>query len=274
MKAVRRPTTLRRAFTLVEAMLAVAILSLVVAAIYSSWTAILRASKAGLDAAAQAQRSRIALQTLEDALTLAQISAINADYYAFVAQGGEEALLSFVARLPSSFPRSGRFGDLAMRRVIFRVEPGPENDRVLTLRQHPLVRQLDQDEENHPLILARSVRALDLAFWDLRTGDWLEEWTFTNRLPPLVRLTLRLTRPGSQLAQEERLITRVVAIPTRGIPPHFQMPRTGGPVPGTPGTPGTPGPAPGVPPRPGQPPVIPAPTPVVPGPNPGVAPPP
>lgn len=249
-------------FTLVEAMLAVAILSLVVAAIYSSWTAILRASKVGLEAAAQAQRARIALQTLEDALTMAQLSVVNAEYYGFVAQGGEEALLSFVARLPPSFPRSGRFGDLTVRRLIFRVEPGPDNDRVLTLRQHPLVRELDEDEENHPLILARQVKRLELAFWDLRAGDWVEEWTLTNQLPPLVRVTLRMEPPGTQRTGEERVVTRIVAVPSRGVPPQFQVPRVGGPVPGTPGTPG-------VPPGPGQPPVIPAPTPVVPGPAPG-----
>ncbi len=251
-----------RAFTLVEAMLAVAILSLVVAAIYSSWTAILRASKVGLEAAAQAQRSRIALQTLEEALTMAQLSVVNAEYYGFVAQGGEEALLSFVARLPPSFPRSGRFGDLSVRRVIFRVEPGPDNDRVLTLRQHPLVRDLDEDEENHPLILARQVRSLELAFWDLRAGDWVEEWTLTNQLPPLVRVTLRMDPPGTRRSGEERVVTRVVAVPSRGVPPQFQVPRVGGPVPGAPGTPG-------IPQGPGQPPVIPAPTPGGPGPVPG-----
>jgi len=257
----RHPHRNARAFTLVEAMLAVAILSLVVAAIYSSWTAILRASKVGLDAAAQAQRSRMALQTLEDALTTAQMSVLNAEYYGFVARGGDEALLSFVARLPPSFPRSGRFGDLAVRRVIFRVEPGPDNDRVLTLRQHPLVRDLDEDEENHPLILARGVRGLDLAFWDLQAGDWTEEWLQTNQLPALVLLKLRLTPPGRSSSREEQEVSRVVAVPSRGLPPQYQMPRVG--VPGVPGQPQV------LPGGPGQPPVIPSPNPVVPGPAPG-----
>ena len=46
----------RRAFTLVEIMIAIAILSVVVAAINSTWILILRASKTGLEAAAQVQR--------------------------------------------------------------------------------------------------------------------------------------------------------------------------------------------------------------------------
>lgn len=261
MKARRLPFS-GQAFTLVEAMLAVAILSLVVAAIYSTWTAILRASKVGLEAAAQAQRSRMALHALEAALTSAQMSVLNADYYGFVAQNGDEALLSFVARLPPSFPRSGRFGDLAVRRVIFRVEPGPDNDRVLTLRQHPLVRDLDEDEQNHPLILARGVRALEMAFWDLRSGDWTEEWTLTNQLPLVVRITLRTRPPGEAAQGPERAVTRVIAIPSRGIPPQFQRPQVGTPAVPTNVPPGSP------PPGPGQPPVIPSPNPVLPGPAP------
>ncbi|MCS7089419.1 MAG: prepilin-type N-terminal cleavage/methylation domain-containing protein [Verrucomicrobiota bacterium] len=248
------------AFTLVEAMLAVAILSLVVTAIYATWTAILRASKVGLEAAAQAQRSRMALQTLETAITSAQMSVLNAEYYGFIAQSGEDALLSFVAHLPPAFPRSGRFGDLAVRRLVFRVESGPENDRMLTLRQHPLVRELDEDEQNHPLILARGVRALQMAFWDMRTGDWTEEWLLTNQLPTLVRLTLRMNAPGGATSHQERTITRVVAIPSRGLPPPLQRPQVGAPGPANAPTPSL---------GPGQPPVIPAPTPVVPVPSPG-----
>jgi len=68
---------LRSAFTLVEIMIAICLLSLVLAAIYSSWTAILRASRTGLDAAATAQRARIAVRVLEDSLSSAQSFAAN-----------------------------------------------------------------------------------------------------------------------------------------------------------------------------------------------------
>src|SRR5512147_553777 len=67
-----RPSPLRSAFTLIEIMIAIGIFSLVLAAIYSSWTAILRASKTGLEVAAAVQRSRIAVRMLEDSLGSAQ----------------------------------------------------------------------------------------------------------------------------------------------------------------------------------------------------------
>src|SRR4029450_7111671 len=105
-------------------MVAIGILALVLTAIYSTWTAILKASKSGQKAAATVQRSRIVVRMLEDSITSAQLFAANNKYYGFVAENGDEASLSFVARLAKSFPRSGRFGDLDLRRVTFSVESG------------------------------------------------------------------------------------------------------------------------------------------------------
>ena len=63
----------RAAFTLVEVMVAMAIFGLVMVAIYPSWTAILRGSKVRLTAAAEAQRSRVAVRAVREALTSAQL---------------------------------------------------------------------------------------------------------------------------------------------------------------------------------------------------------
>ena len=66
----------RRAFTLVEILVAMGILSLVLASIYSTWTAILRASKSGLDAAAAVQRARMAGRTIEESLGSAMMFSV------------------------------------------------------------------------------------------------------------------------------------------------------------------------------------------------------
>ena len=92
-----------RAFTLIEIMMAIAIFSIVVAAIYSTWILILRASKTGLEAAAQVQRERIAVQTIEDSLTCVQSFQASMQYYYFVVQNGDQPLLSFTARVPDNF---------------------------------------------------------------------------------------------------------------------------------------------------------------------------
>ena len=191
-----RPTTNHQspttAFTLVEILIAIGIFGLVMTAIYSSWTAILRADKVGKDVAAAVQRSRIAARTIEDGLLCIESFAANQKYYGFASENGSEAYLSFVARLPKSFPRSGKFGDLDVRRITFSIESSAESARQLVLRQCPLLGDFDADEKDHPLVLAKYVSEFKVEFWDSRQGDWTDEWkeTKTNSLPPLVKISL------------------------------------------------------------------------------------
>src|SRR3954452_14117519 len=124
------------AFTLLEVMVALGLLSIVVVAIYSSWTAILKGSKVALDASAAAQRTRMTTRVLHDSLLCACLFNENIRYYSFLADSeGDYASLSFVARLPKSFPRSGKFGDLNVRRLTFNVEDGADARKQLVLRQ-------------------------------------------------------------------------------------------------------------------------------------------
>jgi general secretion pathway protein J len=233
-----------RAFTLVEILIAMGILALVLAAIYSSWTAILRASKVGLDSAAAVQRARIAGRIIEESLSSAEAFYQNQRYYAFVAENGSEPLLSFVTRLSPSFPRNGRFAGLDVRRVVFSVERGQ-----LVLRQKPFLRdEMDEDEKKYPLVLGYNVKEFKTEFWDTRLSDWIDEWKQTNQLPALVKFTLKFgDNPYSTQVGAE--VTRIVSIPSVGVAGVWQMPR---PLPGAPGLPGTPGGVPGNPAVPGS----------------------
>lgn len=197
-----------RAFSLIEVMVAIAILSLVIAAIYSTWTAILRSSKASLQVAASVQRSRIAMQCIEEALTFTQMYTANIGWYSFEAESGNDAFLSFVTRLPESFPRGGKFGDLRVRRVTFSVEEGEGGDRELVLRQHPILMQPDEDEVENPLVLARNVDEMTFEFWDVQTEDWIDEWTLTNQLPlqVRVRLTTAQEKTSGKIVRDESTI--------------------------------------------------------------------
>jgi len=229
-----------RAFTLLELMLAIAIFSLVMAAIYSSWMFILRATKVGQEATAQVQRRRVAVRTIENALTCAQSFQASQQYYTFVVQNGDEPLLSFTARLPDDFPRNGRFGDFNMRRVTFTVEAGPDSEKDLVLRQNPILMDMDQDEQEHPLVLARNVRKFAAECWDPTENDWSDKWNNTNQIPTMVRFTLVLG--GNQLNDfgdtgPALAVTRIVAIPSVMVPVAAQ---SGGVAPRTPFVRGSP----------------------------------
>jgi len=226
-------------FTLIEIMMAMAIFGLVLTAIYACWTLILKSSKLGLAAAAQVQRERIAIRTIEDALTSTRSFAADLQHYGFVAENGDEAVLSFVARLPKSFPRSGKFGDFDVRRVTFSVESGQNFERALVMRQNPILMDPDIDEKEHPLVLAKGVNKLLFEFWDSRLNDWADAWTQTNQLPKLVKVTVEFGEPNQRYSysQKKEQVTRVVALPSVTVPASWQTP-------GVPGAPGRPPPPP------------------------------
>jgi type II secretion system protein J len=214
-----------RAFTLVELMIAIAIFATVMIAIYSSWSAILRSSKVGLEAAAEAQRERMAVRVLEDSLRALQLFQENIRYYSFLADtSGDDAALSFVSHLPKSFPRSGNFGDQVVRRVTFTVEPGTNATKNLVLRQNPLLFDPNIDEEENPLVLARNVRLFTLEFWGPNSKDWEPEWLYTNQLPKMIRLTLGFSpRNNKSISRTDDLITRIVPLTALAIPRGMQV---------------------------------------------------
>ena len=242
-----RTRSRRSAFTLVEVMLALAIFTGVVAAIYSCWTSVLQSARIGQAAAADAQRRRMAVRCLEDVFLSAQLFNLNARYYSFLADtASEDASLSLVARLPKSFPRSGNFEDQPLRRVTFTLEPDAGSGKVLLMRQNPVLFEPDVDEEQNPLVLARDVRAFIVEFWGPNSREWETEWLNTNQLPRLVRFSIGFGGPGLKM-REEDVVTRVIALPTVGVPGLPAAARPRGNLP--PGN--LPGGAPGVGPIPG-----------------------
>jgi prepilin-type N-terminal cleavage/methylation domain-containing protein len=222
----RAPAVRRRgrwAFTLLELMLALAVFSMVITAIYASWSAVLRSIRVGDQAAAEAQRARVASRALQTALGSAVMFLMNRNLYRFEADTSEEfAALSFVARLPASFPGSGYYGDQIVRRVAFVVEPGEDGVNELRLVQFPILAGEISDEELHPLTLARDVSVFMLEFNDGRSGEWMDEWTDTNSLPRLVRFALAFGKRKDDSNKPREMVVRSVLLPGTAVHPIFQ----------------------------------------------------
>ena len=112
-----------------------------------------------------------------------------------------------------------------MRRVTFTVEPGPDQEKDLVLRQNPILMDMDKDEQEHPLVLARNVKSFATVCWDPTEKDWSDKWDNTNRIPTMVRFTLVLG--GNTLNNfgdtgPALSVTRVVSIPSVMVPAVVQ----------------------------------------------------
>lgn len=194
-------------FTMIEILIAISIFTLVMAAIYSTWSAVMRGSRVGMKAATEVQRMRIATRALEESLGSAVMYVDNAKYYTFATDtSGENAYISFVARLPASFPGSGLFGDQQMRRVCFYVQDGN-----LMLRQAPLLEATKKIGKPYEIALAPNVTVFDMEFYDGMANKWFAEWMSTNQLPKSVRIALSFS-PNTEGRRPENTTIRTIPL--------------------------------------------------------------
>ena len=239
-----QPTSRRRAFTLIEIMVAVMVFSMVIAAIYATWALVMRAAQVGQDAAAQAQRQRVVLRAIGDALMGVESFQASQKYYWFRLENGESPFLSFVARLPDSYARNGKFvgaaggRDASSRRVTFSLAAGENGEKDLILRQSPILiedSEEQKDEEKFPLVLARNVKTFSIEWWgtnNLNNAEWNKDWddTQTNTIPQMVRVHLVL---GANVAggsgAPEFAATRIYTVPSQMMPAMVQRGGVGGP---------------------------------------------
>jgi type II secretion system protein J len=244
----------RQGFTILEIMIAMFIFALVLTAIYATWTGIMKGTASGIRAANEVQRSRIAIRSVEDALLTAVMYNENMKWYYFVADTkGDMAALSFVSRLPASFPGVGRFGGSVVRRVSFYTQSGSDGRAELVMSQVPMLLNTNNGgAQGYSIVLARDVSKFELAFFDLQKKDWVDEWKNTNALPALVQVTLGLGKAGLSSSTPEDVVTRIISLPASAVgglqagpgPTGPGGPGSGAGMPGLPGG-GFPGRGPG-----------------------------
>jgi hypothetical protein len=203
-----------RAFTLIEIVIAVTVFATIMIGIMACWKCIINGTQTGEAAAAAAQRARISMKSIEDALNNSEISQANIQYYSFVADTSQKfASLSMAARLPANFLGSGYYGDNVMRRVTFDVEKGENGSADLVMTQYPLLAKVNEQNPPKMITLAHDVTMFELDFWSPKDGDWMTEFLFTNEFPPMIRVTLGIGHSGRDGTIPYDLISRVIPMP-------------------------------------------------------------
>jgi general secretion pathway protein J len=234
MNTLRPRARAARGFTIIEVIIALGIFMLIILSIYSIWTGIIKATIAARHAADQAQRARVSMRAIEDALNCAQMFTANMPpqnqtaYYNFIADmnNGDFGTLSFVAHLPASFPGVGRYGDNVVRRVWFTCEPGEGPNLNLVMRQGPMLQAADEEFESYKLVLAKDVTMFGFECWGQpdpirrpQEWDWVDHWKSTNSLPTLMRIGLGL---GGKSGDPQNMTMKIVALPAKAVQPEWQ----------------------------------------------------
>ena len=88
--------------------------------------------------------------------------------------------------------------------------------------------QVSENVSAYPIVLARDVSGFQVEFMDQRRGEFKPEWTQTNSLPALVRVSVGFGRKGRYSSDPAEVVTRIVRIPSAGVAGEAQAGPPGG----------------------------------------------
>jgi hypothetical protein len=221
----RVPRGSRTAFTILELMLSIGIFAMILTAIYMTWISILKGTQAGLKAAAEVQRSRIAMRTIEDAFNGTVYFVANMKHYMFFADtSGDFAEVRLATRVPDSFlgAQQTKLMNQNVRRVSFFTRPTADGMRELVMTEVPILAATNSGYEPYTVRLAKGVTHFQLAFFDPQKGEWLDEWTETNKLPKVVQVALGLGHKVGNSTKPDDVAFSLIALPSVGVGPDIQ----------------------------------------------------
>ena len=217
------------AFTLVEAIVSVAVLSIVLAMVYGVFFSLARSTVAGAEASVEIQRQRIALKTIEDSLSGLVYYEGNKEQYSFLADTTifEYPSISFVSRVPPDFLGNKEFGAQRLRRITFQVEDDEDLGRSLVMYQEALMQVAGSERLQEPKrwVLGPNLDTFFFVFWSTINNEWVSEWTETNSVPSRLKFELAFKRADGEAARIEEIQKREIVVFLESITSSMQNPR-------------------------------------------------
>jgi general secretion pathway protein J len=187
MRPARQPL---RGLTLVEVVVALAVLSLIVLALGASLRGLSQSAERVDQRAEAIDEMRVGIGFLREVLARTSRIPVPGPEPRLLFEGGADSL-AWVAVMPARFGASGRF--------VFRlaVEPLADGTPGLVLRFSPWLAEspgFPDWAQAESRVLAHDVERASLAYGgEGLAAGWQPAWTDKDRLPPRVRLDLALT---------------------------------------------------------------------------------
>ena len=214
MSTASRPYRQGRGFTLLEVMLAVVLLSLVITAVYATWSAALRGWKRSSGMTETFQRERVVLNSLAELMQSVVFYRTDAGLYDLrgVANELTNASISFVTASDVLLPATETLAG-GMRRVTLTMERDENQHSYLAIRnQAALVLETTSADEMPPHILSADVSGFAIRYRHPQSGEWVDKWEEKSLVPSTVEFTVTFGGADPQIPAV--VATRVVGLPT------------------------------------------------------------
>lgn len=179
-------------FTLVEILVAVALLGIIAAMVFGSLITTTQAVDAGREHVSREQTVRKILRLMAEELTLSKRSLA----YPWVGMNGTQEgqpsdTLAFLAMSQELSISTARESE------VIRVVYARERDRLIRFVRRNLYTLTDTDETLDQMELADHVQAFNVRYYDDQNRIWLDEWPTAGKLPKAVLIELTFQDPDA-----------------------------------------------------------------------------
>jgi prepilin-type N-terminal cleavage/methylation domain-containing protein len=218
------PNSKRAAFTLVEILAALAILSLVITGVYALWSGSLRGWRRGSEATEVFQRQRVVMEALTQLAQSAVYFATSPNLYAVIGvkNPGLGSSVSFVTASDAFLPPS-EANDVGMRRVIISLEQDEYRRTYLAIVNKPALGVSDDSkQELQAHVISMDVSGFFVRYLDPRDGAWYDKWEDVNVIPAAMEFTVVFGQPGDQIPLVT--VTRAIDLPVADFIAHGTNP--------------------------------------------------
>jgi general secretion pathway protein J len=208
-------------FTLVEVMIAAAILALIVSMLYIAFASSVKTMEAGTEGGEIFRKAGVVLNRMVQEISCARLPAKEEEastQYAFIGEdktedGVPQDTLTFISTaLPLQGPAKG------IRQVGYYIAPDSETDKPSLFMKEDATPTLGYSAENagKGMLLAEGIEGLDFTYYDNQEREW-KRWDtttpiFAKKLPQLVRISLFFKDDKGTLLS----LTTAVQIPLAG----------------------------------------------------------
>ena len=211
----------RCGFTLVEALVALALLAITVVIIAGSFRAVTAAWKRGGAAIEELHHGDFVAEQIGVALRSAAYyrSTTASSLYGFQFEDKKgtypQDRISWVTTSRAMVAPTSAFARVT-HRMELSVEdiPGMQEPILVARAWSHLARDI-RSKDIEPWIVSPRVRGLDCRFWNAEREEFEDEWANTNRLPDRVEIDLYFDPPSG--AREPLVMRQIINIPVAGV---------------------------------------------------------
>lgn len=189
---VASPSKPEAGFTLVEVLVAVALLGMIGTMVFGSLVMTTRAVEAGRDHAAKEQAIRRILRLMAEEISLSKRNSMYPWVGANGTQDGQPAdTLAFLAM--SQDVSSSAVKESETVRVVYT----RERDRLIRFVRRNLYTLTDTNESLDQMELADRVQAFNIRYYDDQNRIWMDEWLSVQKLPKALLIEVTFQYPDA-----------------------------------------------------------------------------